>query len=228
MQRGAILSDLEIIEEYKLGNIIIEPYNRDRIGPNSLDVTMGENFYIANPTEVRYLNSENGESIAKYWGVSKDSNANYGAIKAFEVNTKEEAKDYYVSVGTKIILLKPNELVLGHTNELIGGKYQITTSMDARSTKGRCGYSVCKCAGKGDVGYFERWTMEIQNHAEVPQVIEVGTTCAQITFTRTGPVERSYETRGQYQQQNSIDDMIKNWTPLKMIPKKAVNYVMGN
>ncbi len=41
-----ILTDGEILEEIKLGNILIEPFDRDKLGTNSYDVHLGK--YLAN------------------------------------------------------------------------------------------------------------------------------------------------------------------------------------
>jgi dCTP deaminase len=243
----SILSDKDILDEMKLGNVVIDSFNMNQLGPNTYNTTLGEWYYTSNyikpdttdwhktirhendnVEKPKYINPDNGESIAKYWNVSLDSKLNYGAYKAVEIMDTYSAKNYYTDIGKSIILLWPGELILGHTIEYIGGRNNITTVMSARSTMGRCGLSVCKCAGTGDVGYIQRWTMEFENHADVPQVLEVGSQKSQITFHRTGPVMRSYESRGQYQTSNNLDDMKKNWTPLNMIPKKAIEYLNSN
>lgn len=61
--------------------------------------------------------------------------------------------------------------------------------MKARSSIGRNFIEVCKCAGWGDVGYINRWTMEITNnssHYAIPLV--VGRRIGQIIFFETGPI----------------------------------------
>lgn len=223
-----VLSDKEILDEIKNGNIVIDPFDNNQLGPNTYNTTLGEWYYKVTCDQQKlptYLNPDNGESIAKYWDVSLDENKNYGAHRAFEITNTDMAKDYYTTIGKSIILLKPGELILGHTNEFIGGLNNITTVMSARSTMGRCGLSVCKCAGTGDIGYIQRWTMEFENHSIIPHVLEIGSQKSQITFYQTGNVLNSYETKGQYQSTSNLTDMKKEWIPLNMIPRKAIEYL---
>src|SRR5581483_6069867 len=69
-----------------------------------------------------------------------------------------------VSPDDLVILLGPKETILGHTQEYIGGRDIVVAKMYARSSMGRNFVEVCKDAGWGDVGYFNRWTMEITNN----------------------------------------------------------------
>lgn len=71
--------------------------------------------------------------------------------------------------------------------------------MKARSSLGRNFIEVCKCAGWGDVGYINRWTMEITNNSRYYSIpLVVGRRIAQIVFFDTeGTLEgRSYELTG--------------------------------
>lgn len=56
------------------------------------------------------------------------------------------------SIEDLIIWVAPGETILGHTEEFIGGRHNVTTMMKARSSMGRNFIEVCKCAGWGDVG----------------------------------------------------------------------------
>ena len=121
----------------------------------------------------------------------------------------------------QIILLAPGETILGHTQEFIGGRDHITTMMKARSSLGRSFIEVCKCAGWGDVGYINRWTMEITNnstHYYIPLV--VGRRIAQIIFFETGPILKSdYAKGGKYQSSGSVAQLKKDWRPTDMLPR---------
>jgi deoxycytidine triphosphate deaminase len=75
------------------------------------------------------------------------------------------------------------ETILAHTNEFIGGRETVTTMMKARSSMGRNFIEVCKCAGWGDIGYVNRWTMEITNNSRFYSIpLVVGRRIAQIVF----------------------------------------------
>jgi hypothetical protein len=98
--------------------------------------------------------------------------------------------------------------------------------MQARSTTGRVGYAVCHDAGWGDPGYFNRWTMEIQNvNREHGLVIVEGERVAQLVFLATGPVEKFYKSK--YQEGDFADLNLKDtvelikaqWQPADMLPR---------
>ena len=86
---------------------------------------------------------------------------------------------------------------------------------------GRNFIEVCKCAGWGDVGYINRWTMEITNNSKnyiIPLV--VGRRIAQIIFFETGPIlERDYTNSGKYASSTNIKELKKSWKPESMLPQ---------
>src|SRR3989338_4677557 len=121
----------------------------------------------------------------------------------------------------RVIILGPGETILAHTEEFIGGRNCVTTEMRARSSMGRIGITVCKCAGWGDLGFCNRWTMEMSNHLkDTPVVLIVGMRVAQIPFYQVDTLDVSYATTGgSYQVTDDLEAMMKNWTPLLMLPK---------
>lgn len=151
----------------------------------------------------------------------------WGADKVERAVTAKEAFKKYnfefdgIREDDKVIVLRPGETILAHTQEFIGGKDHITTMMKARSSMGRNFIEVCKCAGWGDVGYINRWTMEITNNSKnyiIPLV--VGRRIAQIIFFETGPIlERDYTTSGKYASSTNIKELKKSWKPDSMLPQ---------
>jgi dCTP deaminase len=93
--------------------------------------------------------------------------------------------------------------------------------MKARSSLGRNFIEICKCAGWGDVGYINRWTMEITNnsrHYAIP--LRVGMRIAQLIFFETGPIlNNDYTRTGKYQSSQSVAELKKSWKPEMMLPK---------
>lgn len=212
------LSDKRILEEKKKGDIVIEPFNRNNLSTSSYDVTLGEWYFREQPPQHHGIiyNPYNKTHTDSTWGTK--------ALRA------EKAKDLLksfkfdftgISPEDKVILLDPGETILAHTQEFIGGKNHITTMMKARSTLGRNFIEVCKCAGWGDVGYTNRWTMEITNNSRyyvIPLV--VGRRIAQIIFFETGPIlENNYTKEGKYQTSESVSELKKSWKPDMMLPK---------
>jgi dCTP deaminase len=224
--KGCVLSDKDIIDELNK-SVIIEPFNRDQVGPNSYDTTLGEFYYERNTSEddmPAFYNPLNGKHVAKFWNVNLNASMNYGAKKAKTITTQDEEDLYDLKIGDKFIVIKSGHMILAHTNEFIGSRDNVTTMMKSRSTIGRGGLTICSCAGSGDVGFFNRYTYEIHNRNPIPVVLRVGDRIGQILFMRTGEVLTSYEKRGQYQNTSDITELINNWTPLGMIPKCGVDY----
>lgn len=224
-EKGAILSDTEILQE--LGkNVIIHPFNRLQLQPASYDITLGKFFYRFNPNcKLKYFHPENAKHDIEYWGVIPDKSKNYGALEATEIKTIEEAELYGVNIGDFAIILQPNELILGRTREFIGSKGNIRPDIGARSTMGRSGITICCCAGQGDNGYYNIWTLEIKNNLNIPNVLVVGQRVGQVKWTRTGPVQTSYNKKGNYQTEDSLEELIKNDSPLNMIPSAGAKLI---
>ena len=176
-----MLSDKEILLEMQRKNIVITPFDERQLGTNSYDVRLGE--FIARADN---------------------------RVESFDCYSEEDTKDFWqIKKARKTILLEPHETILSHTTEVIGGKNYIATKMNARSSLGRCGVSVCKCAGFGDVGYINIWTMEITNHLNISVILKVGMRIAQISFFKVGETLKQYS--GKYQS--------KVWKPEDMLPR---------
>jgi len=178
-----LLSDKRIMEELTAGNVVIEPFDPRQLGTNSYDCRLGEWFF--QPTKyLDIIDFTDEEQARSFWGEPQRAE------------------------GTMVV--KPGTTILAHTQEVIGATNGYTTTMHARSSIGRSGLSVCKCAGVGDVGYISRWTMEISNHTTCSIVLPVGLRICQIKFDYVGETLKEYQ--GKYGQQNE-------WTPYDMLPR---------
>jgi dCTP deaminase len=201
-----MLSFEEIISLRDKGLIKIEPFHKEQLNTNSYDVTIGP--YIA-----RYKDS---------YGLKKTSK---DTSELFKIEYKGE-EGYFT--------IAPNESILCHTNEFIGGisddALGITTKMHATSTAGRLGLTACRCAGLGDVGYINRWTIEMQNNSPFHFQIEVGSIIAQISFHEVHGSQKHYrDLSGNYQKEKEFEIIKNNWHPTMMIPKsiKVTNFWRG-
>jgi dCTP deaminase len=204
-----VLSDIQIKKEIKKENLFIEPFHPQNLSNTSYDVTLGPNYYRACKPE--YLLPWDDQSIHQYWGLPQ-----YAKI----IDSDYQQQKFKLPLGTKYILLEPGELILAHTNEFIGGYNNITTMMKARSSMGRVGISICKDAGWGDVGYVNRWTMEISNFSASIIPLVVGSRVAQIVFFYTGNVSKKYDEKGAYQMKfDNVDKLMEQWTVSDMLPR---------
>jgi len=212
------LSDKRIVEAMEAGDIVIDPYLRANLATSSYDVTLGEYFFRERPpaTFENVYNIYDRAHVERVWGTKADR-----APLAQDVFRSYHEKLEHVHPDDRVILLHPGETILAHTNEFIGGRNHITTKMQARSSLGRSFIEVCKCAGWGDVGYVNRWTMEITNnsrHYHVPLI--VGSRVAQIIFFETGEIlGKDYAAQGKYQTDASLTEIKEKWEPTAMLPR---------
>lgn len=206
----SILTDITICEELEKGNIIISPFNHKHLGNCSYDVSLGDNFYRTNGKNIVY-DPFDEYSVSSSWELNK-AELSYDISERLSLSLN-------ICADVKIILLYPRETILAHTNEFIGAVSGYTTMMKARSSVGRNFIEVCKCAGWGDIGYVNRWTMEITNNSDYYIPLIVGMKIAQIVFISTGPTNKPY--RGKYQSEDpsKIDQIVANWSPEQMLPK---------
>ncbi len=214
--RKTLLSDLD------RGAIAITPFNQNNMANTSYDVRLGEWYYEQKPLDKNEVfNPFYEKQVAKFYGEAK---------KALPVSkyTSPDNPFYGLKPTDLVIIINPGEMILGHTIEFIGGlnrpdlEIAYTSEMRSRSSVGRIGIGVCKCAGWGDIGYVNRWTMEITNFSSSPVVLPVGMRIAQIIFHQTDPIaetENYSQLTGKYQTNQSLDELIANWSPDQMLPK---------
>ena len=124
------LSDTRILEEMKKGDIVISPFEAGHLATSSYDVTLGEYFFREQPPKYNHAlyNIWSKEHTEHVWGANKVERAVYA---------KEAFKKYNfdfdgIRPDDKVIVLRPGETILAHTQEFIGGKDHITTMMKAR------------------------------------------------------------------------------------------------
>jgi dCTP deaminase len=210
------------IKEYLGSAIVIEPFHEELLNNCSYDLTLGTHAAIYKdpkdiegvPTRREMLEAikdarKDGEFDLRrmgYWLPAEDDPAERYKIVNF-------AEAGYLAIG-------PRQRYLMHSQEFAGGRVAgdvaVTTSLQATSTAGRLGLTVCMCAGWGDVGFINRWTFEVENHSLYPIVMPVGARIAQLCFHEVEvPLSGTdYQKTGQYQQ----GDM--KWEPKDMIPKR--------
>ena len=213
------LSDKRIIEEMERGDIVISPFNEANVSTSSYDVTLGSYYFRENlQTKPIIYNPFDKKEVERVWGTTPlqaETAEKVFAEEGVAFNFEGIAKD------DCIILLRPRETILAHTEEFIGGRNHITTMMKARSSMGRNFIEICKCAGWGDVGFVNRWALEITNNSQrhtIPLV--VGRRIGQVIFFETGEIrDKDYTASGKYQTSQDIEEIQKNWSPMSLLPK---------
>lgn len=214
-----LLSRDKIREHMEKGSIVIEPFNERNLKTVSYDITLGEWFWREGHPSGRATlhNMYDAESTKRVWqGPFKAENAS-------QVGEMLGTKLVGIRPDEEVILLGPGETILAHTKEYIGGRDVVVAKMYARSSMGRNFVEVCKDAGWGDVGYFNRWTMEVTNnsqHYSIPLV--VGRRVGQMVFYEVAPIERKKDyaaDSGKYQASQDLAELQRAWNPHMMIPQ---------
>ena len=121
-----ILSGKEI-EKHIGKEIIIEPFDRSRVNPNSYNLTLHNELLV-------YENNE--------------------------LDMKKLNPIKRITIPEEGLLLEPNRLYLGRTNEFTKTD-GFVPMLEGRSSTGRLGLFIHVTAGFGDVGFSGYWTLEI-------------------------------------------------------------------
>lgn len=218
-----LLSKPAIERFMALGEIIISPFDPRNLKSAQYDVTLGKHYWrprrtVGHPDKV--YNPFDETSVRGAWmREHAQPHSTVARIEHWAGLLKGIAPE------EQIVLLGPGETILAHTEEFIGSNsHRVTAMMKARSSMGRNFLEVCRCAGMGDHGYFNRWTLEIQNNSRdftVPLV--AGRRVGQLLFFQTEPLgqtENDYIADGKYQSTGDLLVLQKSWTPDEMLPKQ--------
>jgi dCTP deaminase len=193
----SILSGWAIKQAVACGDIKIDPYDPLRVRPNSYDVELGDELYSYVPRT--HMFQLEATALAAVWGrlghfygpiAFMDCYAQQTLMKVPKIKF-QDAKE--ARTGW---LLTPGVLYLGSTKECTAGNRYVP-SIDGRSSIGRLGIRIHATAGRGDVGFEGRWTLEID--VVQPVWLEPGVRVAQISWqTVEGHIEELYNTTGKY------------------------------
>ncbi len=161
-----ILSGKEILKHIDK-EIIIKPFDKNRINPNSYNLSLHNELLI-------YENST--------------------------LDMKKPNPTKQIVIPEEGLLLEPNKLYLGRTNEFTStNKY--VPMLEGRSSTGRLGLFIHVTAGFGDIGFAGYWTLEI--FCIQPIVIYPNVEICQIYYHS---IEGEYDlyTSGKYQNNTGI------------------------
>ncbi|MFH1332603.1 MAG: dCTP deaminase [archaeon] len=152
-----ILTRNEILKEISRGRIKINPFNKNQVGPASIDLTLDNEFRVFKRRLFPYKVDDKSD---------------------FEkVTRKRKAKKY--------IILHPGEFVLGITKEKITLPENICGWLSGRSKFARLGVSVHITANFIQPGINNKQVLEIKNVSHLPLKLQVGTRIVQIILERT-------------------------------------------
>ncbi len=213
-----LLSRDAIVRHLKQGTIVIDPFQEENLKTTSYDVTLGEWYWRENNPSGRHTihNLYDRKSSEVVW------DGPYQAELASDLKKRTGVLLENIPDGAQVILIGPGETILAHTLEFIGGREICVAKMYARSSLGRNFIEVCKDAGWGDIGYFNRWTMEVTNNSKYFSIpLVAGRRIAQMVFYEVEPLRGTdyVKENGKYQLSQSLEELKKDWHPEIMLPR---------
>lgn len=153
----SILTRDRIFEEMDAGNVTIEPFEEDQVGPASIDLTLDNQFRVYN-------------EVQEVYEVTEDSSPEE-LTKVIDVDDS--------------ILLKPGQSMHGITKERVSLSDDICGWIEGRSRFARLGLLVHVTAGFIQPGVDNQQVLEIANISPVPLELHPGTRVCQIILQRT-------------------------------------------
>lgn len=173
----AVLSDRDIKECIKNGEIQISDISEEHIGSCSVDLSLGNSFRVFKHAEITHIDPKQGISE-----------------EIMSLTTKQEGEPF---------IIHPGEFVLGTTKEHIKLSRTYVARLDGRSSWGRLGIIIHSTAGNIHPGYSGHLTLEIANISKLPVKLWPGTRICQLTFEKlSSPCEKAYnERKSKYMEQ---------------------------
>ena len=223
----SLLSRPAIRRAFEKGDILIDPFDERNLGTNSYDFRLGEYFWREvrfAPYGMPFYNPYDEDNIRAHWYECEA--ATYRVFMAMHLPPWALDREQHKGIGDedKVLLIEPGETLLCHTEEFIGGtSNSITTMMKGRSSTARNRIKICSDAGLGDIGYCNRWTLEVTNLGEAPTLLVAGRRIGQMLFFETEPLDQGdgdYVSIGKYQKHRTIEELKKNWSPENMLPRQ--------
>ncbi len=200
---------MEAVED---GRIVIDPYEPELVGINSVDIRLGPDVYELTGTEPRDLYSDDRSRWRKMEPVK--AGALRSVMPHFGLHVLKDEDDCYIFRSGGFYLATTLEAIGSAADpDGINGRQAIVPEMKARSTVGRQGLTVALCAGLGDVGYCSRWALEVRVVDCGDIALAVGTPIAQVVFHSATATDAAYDGAARYQHQGSVRFMPK---PLKV------------
>lgn len=154
----SILVGAEIEKALRAGSIRIDPLDPTRVGPGSIDLTLGNEFRVFKKR-----------------------------LEVYHVTNEARFEDITTSVHVadgEFLVIEPGEMVLGITREKITLADNISGRLEGRSRFARFGLAVHVTAGFMHPGISNHQVLEIVNLGRTPLALYPETRICQFVFER--------------------------------------------
>lgn len=165
-----IMVDHEIVTAIASGDLVIEPFDKTLLQPNSIDVRLADQFRSYTASDFHVLDPYDKDSLE--WG-----------LRSYERES---------------IVIYPGEFLLGATVERFCLPDNIVGQLTGKSSLARIGIMVHVTAGYIDAGFSHppaTLTLEIVNMNSRPVRLHAEMPIAQMVFTRTEKCTVPYNLR---------------------------------
>lgn len=198
----AILTGPQIIDEVSWGTIEIDPFDKKRVQPNSVDLTLGAEVKVYSKfTKMggggdRWTRSPSSWTSSVIYEHAPDWIGGWdGGQPTPHLDAKTKNDIYIFRMDSSGWIIKPGILYLMHTAERIHTK-KFVTQLNGKSSLARLGIIVHFTAAYGETGFNGQYTLEVS--AMHPVRVYPGMAICQAVFnTVYGQVE-DYQARGHY------------------------------
>lgn len=161
-----ILSDIQIVEMLKLGEIFIDPFDEKYLQGASYDLHLGNEFLIFDTLKMTHIDPK--------------------------VNLDNMMKSIIIKDDESFII-HPQEFALALVKETTGVGSQLVGRLEGKSSVGRLGLMVHVTAGFLDPKNCLKMTLELHNTTSLPIILYPNMPIAQMAFeTLTSPTSRPY------------------------------------
>jgi dCTP deaminase len=169
-----ILSKDEILKHIEEGKIEVSPFERDNVGPTSIDLTLGNEFRV-------FI------KVRKIFHVNEDLNY-------------ENVTEVVTVKNGDFLLLMPGELIHGITQEKIRLSEELVGWIEGRSRFARIGLMIHVTAGLVQPCCNNKQVLEISNMSPMPIALYPGTRICQIILEK---IEGTAKYEGRFKDQVS-------------------------
>lgn len=199
-------SDKDILAQIELGNLEITPFDKNRLGSNSYDLTLSKHiaYYIENENSfLPFLNPVRKLFRRIFKTIPKASNIILDSCKE---NPFERT-----IIGEKGFVLLPNRFYLMSVNESIYTR-NCAVMIEGKSSGARLSISVHDTAGVGDIGFSGYFTLEVTVTHKV-RVYENMPVAQFLFYEPKTFTENTYDKKpsAKYSNQNYLPQPSKMW-----------------
>jgi dCTP deaminase len=193
----AKLTGLEILKEVEAGHIIIDPFDKSRINPNSYNLRLGNRLLTYKSVSSRPDFDQNMEERIRSLPRASNRQPSFNEI-ILDSHSDNPTEEHIIPESG--FLLQPGILYLGTTVEKTWTDRYVP-ELGGRSSTGRLSMMVHVTAGYGDVGFDGRLPLEIVVFHNL--IVYPNDEVLQIHFTTTKG-DLGYQYNGRYNHQEDV------------------------